>query len=169
MPDISPCHGNQTEHQTERQEDTAANMDYRDFPYADILDLPHHVSAAHPRMPQAERAAQFAPFAALTGYGDAVQESARLTSQRIDLDEDAREELNHTLQLLSAQLQAQGFSQQIRVTFFVPDIKKAGGSYVSKDGVIRKLPSDIRAIVLETASGSRRTIPLEDILRIQLL
>ncbi len=144
-------------------------MPKTEFPYADILSLPHHVSETHPRMPQADRAAQFAPFAALSGYGDAVQESARLTSQRIELDEDAKEELNQTLQLLSAQLRGQGFSQQIRVTFFVPDIKKAGGSYLSEDGTIRKLPSDIRAVVLETVSGRRRTIPLEDILRIELL
>ena len=144
-------------------------MPETDFPYADILSLPHHVSETHARMPQADRAAQFAPFAALSGYGDAVQESARLTSQRIDLDEDAKEELNQTLQLLSAQLRGQGFSQQIRVTFFVPDIKKAGGSYLSENGTIRKLPSDVRAVVLETVSGRRRTIPLEDILHIELL
>ncbi len=164
-----PETGSPYEQKINDQHSTARQTKRSDFSYADILPLPHHVSKTHPRMPQSERAAQFAPFAALTGYGDAVQESARLTSQRIELDEDAREELNQTLQLLSAQLRGQGFSQQIRVTFFIPDIKKAGGSYVSEDGMIRKLPSDIRAVVLETASGRRRTIPLEDILRIELL
>lgn len=165
MPDA----GSSYENQNRDCSSTPGQTGRSDFPYADILSLPHHVSQTRPPMPRSERAAQFAPFAALTGYGDAVQESARLTSQRIDLDEDAREELNQTLQLLSAQLRGQGFSQQIRVTFFIPDIKKAGGSYVSEDGTIRKLPSDVRAVVLETASGRRRTIPLEDILRIELL
>lgn len=165
MPDAGSSYENQNKDCSSNTGQTGRS----DFPYADILSLPHHVSQTRPPMPQSERAAQFAPFAALTGYGDAVQESARLTSQRIDLDEDAREELNQTLQLLSAQLRSQGFSQQIRVTFFVPDIKKAGGSYVSEDGTIRKLPSDVRAVVLEAASGRRRTIPLEDILRIELL
>lgn len=145
------------------------DTDSINFPYADILQLPHHRSETHPPMPQSERAAQFAPFAALTGYGDAVQESARLTSRRVDLDEDAREELNRTLQLLAAQLRSQHFTQQIRVTYFIPDTKKAGGSYVSEDGTIRKLPSDVRAIVLETSAGRWITIPLEDILRIELL
>ncbi len=147
----------------------AENTVQADFPYADILQLPHHRSGTHPPMPQSERAAQFAPFAALTGYDDAVKESARLTSRHVDLDEDAREELNRTLQLLAAQLRSQHFTQQIRVTYFIPDTKKAGGSYVSEDGTIRKLPSDIRAIVLETPSGRCITIALEDILRIELL
>ncbi len=137
--------------------------------YEDIIDLPHHQSAYHPPMRMEERASQFSPFAALTGYGDTVKETARLTTQRIELDEDRKEELNRLLQLLAAQLQSEGHSQLVSVTYFCPDARKAGGAYRSETGVICKLPSDVRVIVLENENGERRNISIEEILKIERL
>ena len=137
--------------------------------YNDIIELPHHRSEHHPPMRMEERAAQFSPFAALTGYGDTVKETARLTTQRIELDEDRKEELNRILQLLAAQLQSEGHSQMVRVTYFSPDARKVGGTYLSEKGVICKLPSDVRIIVLESETGDRGNIPIEEILQIELL
>ena len=84
-------------------------------PYDDILHLPHPTSKRHPRMPIADRAAQFSPFAALTGHGAAIEETARVTDRRIELDEDAKEQLDQTLQLLLERIDEQ---PEITVTWF---------------------------------------------------
>lgn len=143
------------------------NQDPRD--YSDILFASRPVSRSHPPMPRKDRAAQFAPFAALTGYEDALREAARPTSSRIELDEDEKEELDRTLSFLFSQLSAQGVSQRVRVTFFLPDQKKAGGSYVTVSGILRKFHSDSRLLVLEEAEGTRHSIPVADVLRLELL
>ena len=95
--------------------------------YDDIIDLPHHVSSRHPQMSMTDRAAQFSPFAALTGYGDAVREKARLTEQKPDLSEEERAELDYKLQMACGP-DSEGERPEVRITYFVPDRKKAGGS-----------------------------------------
>ena len=94
--------------------------------YRDIIDLPHPTSARHPRMPKADRAAQFAPFSALTGYDDAVGEAARLTEGRVVLDENAKEILDLKQKILTEMIDSQ---PKISVTHFVADQKKSGGKY----------------------------------------
>ena len=105
------------------------------WPYEDIVNLPHHVSKKHPPMPMINRAAQFAPFAALTGYDDAVRESARLTDEMITLDETAVIDLNRKLN------DAAVGRHEICLRYFVPDEKKQGGSYQVAQGCIRKIES----------------------------
>ena len=124
------------------------------WPYEDIVDLPHHVSARHAPMPMIRRAAQFAPFAALTGYSDVVAKTARLTDDRVDLTEEAVSELSRKVN------EALAACREIRLVYFVPDEKKAGGAYVEAAGKIRKLEAG--EIVLEDG----RRIPTENLVDI---
>ena len=105
-------------------------------PYADILYLPHHRSAVRPGMSIHDRAAQFAPFAALTGHDAAIRETARLTDSAIELDESQRSVLNDKLLILSQNLKEQ---PEITITFFLSDERKDGGSYHRLTGSIKKL------------------------------
>lgn len=91
--------------------------------YDDIIDLPHPISQRHPRMPMIDRAAQFAPFQALTSYGDAVQETARLTDQKIELAEDEKLLLNNKLRKLTETIPG---GPEAKFTYFKPDLKKDG-------------------------------------------
>ena len=93
--------------------------------YDDIIDLPHHVSSTRPRMPMIDRAAQFQPFRALTGYEDAVRETARLTDRRIELTEEEKARLDAALQRLMDSISSR---PQVSVTWFQPDKRKAGGA-----------------------------------------
>lgn len=127
-----------------------------DWPYYDIVDLPHHVSTAHPQMDLLKRAAQFAPFAALTGYDDAIEESARLTEEMPALDEDAMEELNRRI------TEAAERNKEIQLTCFVPDQKKSGGSFAEITGRVKKF--EIGQIIME--DGKR--IPVENVVRIEV-
>ena len=88
--------------------------------YDDMIHLPHHVSSRHPQMSMTDRAAQFSPFAALTGYGDAVREKARLTEQKPDLSEEERAELDYKLQMACGP-DSEGERPEVRITYFVPD------------------------------------------------
>lgn len=124
--------------------------------YDDIINLPHHVSAARPHMPLPDRAAQFSPFAALTGYDEAVKETARLTGPKHELDDSAKEELNKRLMLVREKAEAK---PQITVTYFLPDGKKSGGEYVSVSGAVGKIDSYAQAVIM--ADG--RKIPIDDI------
>ena len=137
--------------------------------YEDILHLPHHVSHTHPPMPRQDRAAQFAPFAALSGYEDAIRAAARRTVPRMELEEDEKEELDRTFSLLASQLQARGFSQTVQITFFLPDRQKTGGNYLVSSGIVRKIHMDSRILELEETGGAVRTIPLADIRQLELL
>ena len=103
------------------------------WPYEDIVNLPHHVSDRHTPMPMIKRAAQFTPFAALTGYDDVIAETARLTDDRIVLTEDAAQELSRKISY------ALEYGLEIRIVHFVPDERKAGGSYRETKGKIRKI------------------------------
>ena len=112
--------------------------------YDDIIHLPHHVSSVHPRMPMLDRAAQFSPFAALTGYESAIQETARVTDRRMELDEDAKANLDQKLRLLEMSPE----QPPVALTYFQPDGKKSGGAYITITGVIKKMDEYARVIVL---------------------
>ena len=104
--------------------------------YDDIINLSHHVSSRHPQMPMMNRAAQFSPFAALTGYEDAVRETARLTDEKIELDEYEKEELDRKIQWLGSHLDEH---IPVSITYFQPDDRKAGGTYEEIIDTIRKI------------------------------
>lgn len=129
--------------------------------YDDIIDLPRHVSATRPQMPMIDRAAQFMPFRALTGYEDAVRETARLTEERVELTEDEKALLDTKLQRLADRLDSH---PQVTLTWFRPDKRKAGGAYITTTSQLKKI--DDFAGVLILLSGER--ILIEDILDIQL-
>lgn len=128
--------------------------------YDDLLHLPHPNPERHPRMPISDRAAIFSPFAALTGHGAAISETARLTDQRVELDEDGRARLDWKQRLL-AELAAE--RPEVTVTYFLPDGRKDGGSYVTAVGRLKMTDGVQRVMVL--TDGTR--IPLDDILDIQ--
>ena len=125
-------------------------------PYDDIIHLPHHISQNHPQMPLRDRAAQFAPFAALTGYEAAVGETARQTAERRELDPQEAEELNCRLAALIARLPER---PEVTIEYFVPDERKAGGAYVTVTGRVRHISVAERTLVME----DRAVIGLEDI------
>ena len=103
--------------------------------YEDIINLPHHVSNKHPRMSLEERSAQFAPFAALTGYDDVIREAGRITSRRIEIDECMREILDSKLQIIEEKLHEKPI---ITFVYFVPDLRKDGGEYKTVTGKVKK-------------------------------
>lgn len=104
--------------------------------YEDIIHLPHHVSERHPQMPLSARAAQFSPFAALTGHEDAIRETGRLTEDFREPDEDRRELLDNKIRLLQENLSEH---PEVEVTYFQPDSKKSGGAYITVRGRVKKI------------------------------
>ncbi len=128
--------------------------------YEDIIDLPHHESKRHPHMSLHDRAAQFSPFAALSGYEDAVNETARLTEEWIELDEYEKEKLNRRLALISEKLSQLPL---VEITYFMPDEKKSGGAYVTASGSVRKI--DIYEGIIYMTDGTR--IPVDALYRIE--
>ena len=118
-------------------------------PYDDIIDLPHHVSERHPQMSMYNRAAQFAPFAALTGHNAAITEAARLTEAEQELSESDAEVLNRKL----AYLQSLDEKPTISVTYFVPDDKKEGGSYHTSTGIVKSVEPDKVVLQFEDGTG----------------
>ena len=120
-----------------------------DRKYDDIINLPHHVSKKHPQMSLYARSAQFAPFAALTGYEDAVKETAREVSQKIELDEDLKLILDSELHIL---MELADKNPELTVTYFVKDLKKEGGKYVTVTGVLKKLDSIKKLIYLKNGN-----------------
>ena len=129
-------------------------------PYDDIINLPHPTSQRHPRMPIRDRAAIFSPFAALSGHGAAIAETARLTERRMELDEDTRAELDRKQAVLLEHMDEQ---PEITVTWFQPDEKKDGGAYLTATGRLKKLRELERLLVL--ADGTE--IPLEDVVALE--
>ncbi len=103
--------------------------------YDDIINMPHHVSRRHKQMPVSDRAAQFSPFSALSGYGDAVKETARQTDGRIYLSDDTKALINDKIRILSET----SSSEPILITHFVPDDKKTGGEYITDTGTVKKI------------------------------
>lgn len=120
--------------------------------YDDIINLPHHVSDRHPHMSMADRAAQFSPFAALTGYGDLVNETARYTEERPVLTESEREELDAKFQWF---LKNNPPDACLTITYFLPDEKKEGGSYQIRTGSVKKIDRFSQEIVLSDNSRIR--------------
>lgn len=128
--------------------------------YQEIIDLPHHVSKTHPQMPMSDRAAQFSPFAALTGYNSAIRETGRLTEERIELDEEALMALNMRYQLLIDSLKE---CPEVRIAYFKPDERKSGGAYLTITGVVKKVDDYKRLITMQDGM----IIPLDDVLMIE--
>lgn len=129
-------------------------------PYDDIIDLLHPTSERHPRMPMANRAAQFSPFAALTGYEDTVKETARLTDRKAELTEEEKSVLDARLRLLEGRA---GGGEGVSLTYFQPDSRKQGGTYRTVTGAVKKWDGYTREVVLTDG----RRIPVEDILEIR--
>ena len=123
--------------------------------YEDMLKLPHPVSRRHKRMDRLDRAAQFAPFAALTGHGAAIDEEARLTDLAAILEEDRMAELDRAIR--------ESVGKQVCITYFQPDERKAGGKYVTVAGVLKKIDEYEGVLVMEdgTKVGIRRTFKVE--------
>ena len=125
--------------------------------YADIINLPHHVSRNHPQMSMADRAAQFSPFAALTVHDAAIAEAARLTDERPILDESVKQEISDLLQLASTDS-----NLVLNIVYFVPDARKSGGAYMEITGRIKKLLPHEKLLIMDT--GTR--IPVEDVVEV---
>ena len=124
--------------------------------YDDIIDLPHPEPTTRPRMTMENRAAQFSPFAALTGYDDATREEARLVDMKQEISEDMIEMLDAKLAVIEQHIKEK---PEISVTYFQPDEKKAGGRYVTISGNVKKLDGAERIIVM--ADGTK--IPIGDV------
>lgn len=129
--------------------------------YDDIIDLPRHVSEHHPTMALSDRAAQFSPFSALTGYEETVRETGRRTDEKILLSPEEEELLNENLLLIQEEM-AQGRQVSVSVTYFVADAKKEGGCYRTREGYLKKIDSTQKQIILEDGCH----IPLEDIVQL---
>ena len=124
--------------------------------YDDIVDLPHHVSSTRPQMSMQDRAAQFSPFAALTGYDAAISETARLTDKKIELSEDAQESLDLKMAAIRSQLSSHPL---VTIVYFVPDELKDGGAYLTHTGQIKRIDDIERTIIM--IDGTK--IPFDDV------
>ena len=128
--------------------------------YDDMIDLPHPTSNKHPRMSIQDRAAIFSPFAALSGHGAAIAETARLTDQRMELDEDTKAELDQRQAVLLEHIEEQ---PEITVTWFQPDGRKDGGAYLTVTGRLKKIDEAARTLILLDGTS----IPLEDVVGLE--
>ena len=133
--------------------------------YEDIFHLPHPVSGTHPQMSMHDRAAQFSPFAALSGYEEAVEEEARLTEEKILLDEYEKQRIDEKLQKIRDDLQERGKEEKprISVTYFLPDQRKAGGAYVTVTGQVKKMDTYKQQLLLTDGSA----IPFQEIVELE--
>ena len=127
--------------------------------YEDIINLSHHISPTRQQMPMSDRAAQFSPFAALTGYDAAIKETGRLTDERIELDEEALTALDMKYQLL---IDAFDDAPEVTITYFQPDERKAGGKYITATSAVKKVDDFERRITMQ--NGTK--IPMDDVLSI---
>ncbi len=130
--------------------------------YTDIINLSHHVSRKHSQMSREGRAAQFAPFAALTGYGDAVEETARIVGQKIDIDEEMKAIINDKLNIINSQIIDKS---EVNFTYYVPDKKKDGGSYISIVGNVRQIDVVNGVIIL----SNKKKINISDLIGVNIL
>lgn len=120
--------------------------------YSDIIDLPHHVSTKHSHMRLIDRAAQFAPFAALSGYEQAVHETARLTDPKLSLSEERISSLNDVMHVISDALR-EGRQPRVQILYFIPDKQKDGGRYEAYEGTVRRVDDFARALIFTDASS----------------
>ena len=130
-----------------------------DHSYDDLINLPHHVSKKHPPMSLYARSAQFAPFAALTGYEDAVRETARETNERIEIDDEVKSILDGKIQILIEKLKAK---PEVTFTYFISDLRKDGGAYVTVEGIIKKIDMFEQKIYL----ADNTEIPINEVIDI---
>ena len=129
--------------------------------YDDIIDLPHPTSQNHPRMSLYDRAAQFSPFAALTGHSAAIAETGRLTDRRVELDEYEMARVDAELQRLQELLPG---GPTASITYFVPDERKNGGSYQTVTGEVKRIDA-VTGVIQMT---DRREMPIEDVFSIKI-
>ena len=122
------------------------------FPYEDIVNLPPHISKRHPQPTMIERAARFAPFAAITGYEEMVLEEARVTEERIELDESTLAMLNEKLNIIHDSLDSEPV---IQITYFEPDKKKSGGAYISVTGMVKRIDEYERLVIMSDGKKIR--------------
>lgn len=122
------------------------------FPYEDIVDLPPHISKKHPQPTMLERAARFAPFAAITGYEEMVLEEARVTEERIELDEGTLAMLNEKLNIIHESLDSEPV---VQITYFEPDKKKSGGAYISVTGTVKRIDEYERLVIMSDGKKIR--------------
>lgn len=127
--------------------------------YQDIIHLPHKQSSTRPHMPVADRAAQFAPFAALVGYDDAVKETARLTDSRRELSDGALEQLNAKLNYIQEHLDDQ---PEVTITYFQADSRKSGGAYLTCTGIVKRVDDYEHTVLMQDG----REIFIDDITEI---
>lgn len=130
------------------------------FPYEDIVDLPHHVSRKHPQPTVADRAARFAPFAAITGYEEMVLEEARVTDERIEMDESSKAALNEKLNMILEFIDEQ---PEVSITYFEPDKRKAGGAYVTVTGTVKRIDEYEHLVIMTDG----KKINIDDIYNLQ--
>lgn len=127
--------------------------------YEDIINLPHHTSKIHPRMSIESRSAQFAPFSALTGYSEAIKEETRLTSKRIEIDDEDKININNKLQIIIENIKS---NPLVTITYFVYDNKKDGGEYITVTNNIKKINTIEKYIILK----DKTKIPIDEIIDI---
>lgn len=130
------------------------------FPYEDIVDLPHHISKKHPQPTMADRAARFAPFAAITGYEEMVLEEARVTDDRIEMDESSKAALNEKLNMILEFVDEQ---PEVSITYFEPDKKKSGGAYVNITGIVKRIDEYEHFVIMTDG----KKIRIEDIFALE--
>ena len=116
------------------------------FPYEDIVNLPPHISKKHPQPSMMDRAARFAPFAAITGYEEMVLEEARVTEERIDLDEGTLSLLNEKLNMIQEFLDEE---PEVTITYFEPDKKKSGGAYITITGIVKRIDEYEHLVIMK--------------------
>ena len=130
------------------------------FPYEDIVNMPHHVSKKYPQPTMADRAARFAPFAAITGYEEMVLEEARITDDRIELDENSKAALNEKLNMILEFIDEQ---PEVSITYFEPDKKKSGGAYVNITGIVKRIDEYEHFVIMTDG----KKIRIEDIFALE--
>lgn len=128
--------------------------------YENIINKPHHVSKVHPQISLYARSAQFAPFAALTGYEDAVKETARETQEELEIDDELKSILDAKLQML---IEIKESNPEISITYFVKDEKKSGGKYVTITGIIKKI--DLYQQIITLADNT--VIPIKNVIDLE--
>lgn len=141
------------------------NTDKDPHRYDDMLDLPHYQSSTRPHMSIANRAAQFSPFAALTGYDDEISETARLTDEKIELSDSAKDRLDKKLRIIAEHLDQR---PTVSITYFVPDTRKVGGSYTTDTGIVKRIDMLEHKVVFyaETGISDGNSILIDTIIEI---
>ena len=134
--------------------------------YDDIINLPHHKSDKHPHMDLYDRAAQFSPFAALTGFEAAIEETGRITDGRVELDEDEKAKLDLRLRKIRKALEDKTADKPaVTLTYFQADLQKEGGAYITMSGRIKKIDEDSRELLFE--DGMR--VKMDEVLALEII